>query len=546
MAFSVGTAALVSFGSIARAAVYTAPSCSASDVQATASSASDGDTVLVPGGSSCTWTTVVTMTKGFTLDGQGVADIAFGSGAGLALNAQPGASAVVTGFAFHNGFINGGYPIAVNTTSAPLNAPFRIYGNRLDDAGHQGGPVTLIGVVGFGPGLIDHNTMTTANGADEVIHLLGSGSAADTSGWSNDVVPGGPDMVFLENNVFTNTSGTVSSSAEEAYYGAQMVFRYNTLTFEANDVHQGGLSGRWAEIYGNTYAVAGVNLSAYWQFRGGSGLVYDNVASGAPCCQDPYPTAQFGPDCPSSDQCTGAWPIATQVGTGINQTTSSPVYVWANASTVDGSTQSIQDSLGYTNGTQAGATPTACTHPGGVCDVVATTTAPSSWVRCESAADVAAGCPVSYSYTPYPYPHPLDNLSPACAGMGCPVATTGDGGVDAAGDAAPAPGSEAGAGTDASAADAGDSGGADGSVGPCAEGGVGSDAGAPARTDSGGSDASGGPTGLKGGSAGGCGCTTVDEPERGGCGAAAFAMAGVLLAFVSRRRGYRTRSRAAA
>jgi len=165
--------------------------------------------------------------------------------------------------------------------------------------------------------------------------------------------------------------------------------------------------------------------------RGGSGVVYDNISSQSPCCQDPYPGAQFGPDCPSSDQCTGSWPIPTQVGTGIHETTTSPVYVWGNSRTIDGSMQSIQDGLGYTNGTQAGPTPTSCSHPGNVCDVVVTAVAPSSWVRCESAADVSAGCPVPYTYRPYPYPHPLDDLATMCFGAGCAVEKQPDSGAAA-------------------------------------------------------------------------------------------------------------------
>src|ERR1700722_12461679 len=422
---------LAALSSEARAATHTASSCSVADLQAAVGSSGDGDTVLVPGGS-CTWMTVLTVSKGITLDGQG-ATITFGSGSGVDLNTDGAASAVVTGFTFNNGFASGQYPIAVTTTSAPFNAPFRIYNNTLNDDGQQGGAITFIGVSGFGPGIIDHNTFTTAAGGDEVIHLLGSGNPTETFGWSNDVVPGGPNMVFLENNVFINTNATYLAAAEEAYYGAQWVFRYNHLTFEENDVHQGGLSGRWAEIYDNTYAVNGVAknltnpLPDYWQFRGGSGVVYDNISSQSPCCQDPYPGAQFGPDCPSSDQCTGSWPIPTQVGTGIHETTSSPIYVWGNSATVDGSTQAIQSSLSYTNGTQAGPSPTSCTHPGNVCDVVVGATAPSSWVRCQSAADVEAGCPVTYTYKAYVYPHPLDDLPTSCFGAGCPPPQT-DGG----------------------------------------------------------------------------------------------------------------------
>jgi hypothetical protein len=181
-------------------------------------------------------------------------------------------------------------------------------------------------------------------------------------------------------------------------------------------------------------------------------VVFDNIASESPCCQDPYPGAQFGPDCPgSSDQCTGAWPIPTQIGTGIHETTNSPVYVWGNSGTVNGATQSIQGSISYTNGTQEGATPTSCTHPGDVCDVVVTATAPSTWVRCQSAADVAAGCPVAYTYNPYTYPHPLDDLPMTVFGGSC-VVQEGDAGSATEGGAPP--GTDAGSGSDSGSGDA--------------------------------------------------------------------------------------------
>ena len=517
LGYVLAPAGLCGIGTAAHARTATAASCSVADVQAAVAAGADGDTVLVPAGG-CTWTSALTISVGLTLDGQGAAIITFGAGGGLTIDADPVASTVVTGFTFDNGFTNGSFPIAVNTTSAPFNAPFRISNDSLSDDGRQGGPVTLIGILGFGPGLIDHDTFTTANGADEVIHLLGSGDPSDASGWSDDVVPGGPDMVFLENDLFTNTSTDVSTSAEEAYYGARLVFRHNTLSFEANDVHQGGLSGRWAEIYDNTYEINGssIPLSAYWQFRGGSGVVFDNVSSEAPCCEDPYPGAQFGPDCPSSDTCTGAWPIPTQVGTGIGQTTNSPVYVWSNDGTIEGSTQSIQGSLDYTNGTEAGATATSCTHPGGLCDVVVTASPPASWVRCQSAADVSAGCPVAYTYTPYTYPHPLDDRSAACVGAGCPFASGSGTGGSSGGSAATAGGS--GGGTTA----AGSSSGGAGNFGSGSTSGSGAATGnGTGRSTSGGSVASSGSAGRGGTAApdaggtarGGCGCNSGSAGE---------------------------------
>jgi hypothetical protein len=454
---TLGVVAAVLTASHAGAMTHPAVSCSVADVQTAVAAATDGDTVVIPGGS-CTWMSAVTISKGITLDAQG-AVVTFGMGSGLTVSTDAVASAVVTGFTFNGGFKDGGYPIVINTTNTPFNLAFRFYNNTLNDDGSQGS-ITFIGVTGFGPGLVDHNTFTTTAGADEVVHLLGSGTPMDASGWSNDVMPGGPNMTFLENNVFVNDNPTYETSAEEAYYGAQLVFRYNHLTFEGNDIHQGGLAGRWAEVYDNTYEINGTAkglanpLADYWQFRGGSGVVFDNIASEAPCCQDPYPGAQFGPDCPgSSDVCTGAWPIPTQVGTGIHETTNSPIYVWNNNATTDGSMQSIQSHLGYTNGTQAGPTPTSCTHFGNVCDVVATAAAPSSWVRCESAADVTAGCPVTYVYMPYVYPHPLDDLPTSCFGAGC-VAQQPDGGAPTDAGAPPGDGAVA---TDSGVRDGGPS-----------------------------------------------------------------------------------------
>jgi hypothetical protein len=56
------------------------------------------------------------------------------------------------------------------------------------------------------------------------------------------------------------------------------------------------------------------------------------------------------------------------------------------------------------------------------CDVVALTSHPSTLTRCQTAADVTAGCPVTYTYTPYTYPHPLDTsaatVSSSLSGIG--------------------------------------------------------------------------------------------------------------------------------
>ncbi|MGC1361822.1 MAG: hypothetical protein WA826_11650, partial [Silvibacterium sp.] len=381
-----------------------AASCSASDVQTAINSASDGDTVLVPNatcssGTPATWTSGITVSKGIYLNGQG-SYVAFGSGGSLTINEDAVHGALVENFNFKNGFTNGGCPVTFNIAAS--DQPSRYTSITHSDTTNSG-PVTLLCINGLGTMLVDHNTFTTTNGADEVIHILGLGSGGDN--WTDDLIPGSPHMIYIETNTFQNNAGALSS-AEEAYYGAEFVFRYDTLYLEQNDIH-GGDGGRWGEIYQNTYHINGSFApSNLMQFRGGSGLYYDNHSSGTVCCSDPNPSVSIGPDCPSSDICSGSWPVAKQIGRGMNATTYSPLYAWGNDS-------AIQANIGASGGQSLVLVGTATTdsthcsgHPGNVCDAVVTSSMPTLQ-RCESAADVAAGCPVSFSYTAFTYPYPL-------------------------------------------------------------------------------------------------------------------------------------------
>lgn len=386
------------------ATTRTAASCSVTDIQSAINASSNGDTVLVPGAVSCptgshaTWNSAINVTVGITLSGQGTSYIDFGTSGALNLTSNTSAGLMVTGLNFNNGFINGGCPITWNITQS--TKPGRFTSNTYTDNGAAGEPVTMFCPSGNGTLLIDANTFTSSNGADELIHLLGPGGS-----WTDDLIPGQPQMIYIETNTFTNAGGVVSS-AEEAFGGAEFAFRDNTLNLEQNDVHDGTNGARWAEIYNNTYHIAGsFAVSNYIQFRGGSGLYYSNHSVGSPCCSDPLPTASIGPDCPSSDTCTGTWPVALQVGRGYNTTTYSPMYAWGNDA-------NIQSNIGASGGQSlvvVGSSASACTggHTGNVCDAVATASLPPL-VRCQSAADVSTGCPVSYAYTAWTYPYPLD------------------------------------------------------------------------------------------------------------------------------------------
>jgi hypothetical protein len=417
----------------AHATTRTAASCSVADIQTQVNASTDGDTVLVPGGtcgagSPVTWTTTLTINVGITLDGQG-ANILWptaGPSGFLILNADTTASAFITGFTFNGGYIPGapGCPIKLSTSNSPPTKSYRFYSNTLTNTVPQG---VMLCAMGTGPGLIDHNSFTTSVNT-ELIQVYGV--QGDQSTWTSDLVPGGSNFLFVEDNTFTNNDSTYVAGAINDYYGAKLVFRHNTLYFAAVDAHAGpnnGLNGtRWMEVYSNTFKMPTLSNQAYAYFsniRGGSGMFYGNHVTGAPI-QRPWPTFTLGLLSGSSDLQTGTWPLNYQAGRGIISNslfTYSPYYSWGNDANMGVADNCSK--LGGICSTSAtyvaiGSGPTdavnCSVHPGGVCDGVEfgpNTSTPPALKRCQSAADVAAGCPVSYTYTPYTYPHPLQGVS---------------------------------------------------------------------------------------------------------------------------------------
>jgi hypothetical protein len=390
---------------------YTAASCSSSDFNTALSSATDGDTVQGPnGGGSATWantSNLVNISAGITFNGNGCT-ITFDRGSNngvLNITADTTAGFTMTGFTFVNGFVNGGYPISIMESST--SKTWRVYNTSLTDSGSDG-TITFIGISGIGSGLFDHNSLSAAGGADEMIHILGGGGG--TLDWGENIVPGSSAMDFFENNTFTESGSPCA--AEEGYYGSVFAFRYNQLNTCGVDVH--GYNGtdygiRWYEFYDNSFTANGSSdCCAY--LRGGSGVFFNNTKSGSSGSN----SINVGPLCGSSDDCSGSWPMPSQNGRGINATTYSPQYIWGNStmSLVNKTTTYIQIGTAPTDATNCSG------HPGDVCDAVSTTTQPSSLDICQTTAAVTASCPVGYAYTPYTYPHPLDNCSSSQFGAG--------------------------------------------------------------------------------------------------------------------------------
>jgi hypothetical protein len=369
----------VLLGTGALAKTVTSVSCSVGDVQAAIDAAVAGDTVLVQGGS-CTWNSVVTIsaTAQIALDGGGNTTITWGSSGGLSITAGTTASTSVTGFTFNGSFTNGSCPISFATDTSPLTQAFRFHANTLN-GGNPSAPGTFICVSGNGPGLLDHNSFSTSHGADEMIHVLGDGPS-DDSGWSDSVPPGGPNMIFIEDNTFICTS-SVLASALQSYYGARTVIRHNTFTNAQIDQHgtSGMIGARWWEVYNNS-------IDSNICLRAGSGVVFSNTN---------------GPQVLMVEEDSG-YPALYQIGRGQNQTLD-PAYVWDDgtptlntvgcAPPVAGMVQLNRDLYVANSGT---ALPSTCTinQPFWKSDE-------GTLYKCTSANIWTA------YYIPYTYPHPL-------------------------------------------------------------------------------------------------------------------------------------------
>src|SRR6185295_13960607 len=109
------------------ASTTTTASCSVADVSAAITSASRGDTVLVPAGS-CTWSSSLTITKGLKLQGAGIGSTVITSSQSSMISYQPDATAItnnerfeVSGFTLTSTITSGGSgAIFVTTPAAAL------------------------------------------------------------------------------------------------------------------------------------------------------------------------------------------------------------------------------------------------------------------------------------------------------------------------------------------------------------------------------------------------------------------------------------------
>jgi hypothetical protein len=361
IAFRYLVVLLCSFGAGAQAATISAKSCSSADVQSAINSASSGDTVSLPPGCSATWNTgvVIPSSKGITLAGGGAA-VARGSLADrealISFASNAAATTRISGFNFSDQKASGGAFITI-TDGSETSAKFRI-----DNCTFNAPDMDIfIRVLAPVYGVIDHNTFQWNSNA-EVIHIEAYG-AGSTAGWTNDVIPGSDQAVYIEDNKFlSTTSGNPAyfwgASAVQSYYGARTVFRYNYCQMCQVDQHgtAGMVGARWWEIYENTfYVVQNGNQSSYVALRGGSGVVFNNHTSGY---------ANSGAGVITLYEEDSGYPALYQIGRGKNQALA-PAYVWGNSSTmtVESASSNVQVKRDFYLSAMPGYTPFVYPHP---------------------------------------------------------------------------------------------------------------------------------------------------------------------------------------
>jgi hypothetical protein len=393
---------------------FTAASASQADITACVSAltANTPSTILVPANAGVSYSSAVDLPNNVcvTVNGQGAVTIT----SNLAFTLEPSNSCEtrITGFTFTGA--SGNPPncdINISSSIGDGTSTYRIDHNTFTDLASA----IFVCAAGGGPGLIDHNTFNVS-GAAEDIHNLGYGTGSST-GWTNSVIPGSLNALYIETNTFNNSDPTFICSITEGYYGSRTVVRYNTMNFCQVDQHgtSGAVGARWFEVYDNTFNNLNQNQCCVVTIRGGSGVIWGNTHVGNNA-SDPQSIAIYYDGSGGSN----TWPASWQPGSGIGGNAnphgscaggtlnSAPIQLWGNDTFWNPIQLSVSGVAGQVVLNRDVFTTTSATIPN-----------PISWE--EQSGDT---CSTTYTYAPAVYPHPLVSGSTG-SGIGGGVKLTG-------------------------------------------------------------------------------------------------------------------------
>ena len=352
--------------SLASASIKTASTCTQRDVQTAIDSAVDGDTVQVPAGT-CAWTSstvaAVTITHAITLQGSGCAldgDGRATTPCGTVIIDNTAIdwnkTAIEVNYSGSSLVRITGFEIILNHSTGNYSGEIRIEGGaskfRVDHCVFNGGTHTkanAISVYDTTYGVIDHNTFLSGDGnAWKALQI--SVSSTDSVAWANALSLGTANAVYMEDNTFTQNvaQGSLAYRVVDNGPGGRLVFRYNILN-NTGDVGGHGWdsdpsSAISSEVYNNTFnhTVTGNYYTAI-AFRGGTGVIFNNVFSATAGGWDTFINLYYYCCCASNQTCQSprtyqaAYPGHEQPGSAPNGSggqVSAPIYEWSNTTSV--------------------------------------------------------------------------------------------------------------------------------------------------------------------------------------------------------------------
>jgi hypothetical protein len=324
------------------AATQTAASCSTSDVQAAVNAASDGDTVIIPGGS-CTWTSGISTTKQIQIQGQNYTSTPGGRSTQAVIIVNNSTTGPLFEFTSGNTYHVGVTGIRFNEGTGSLNhlrfngtgskvplvndCYFEIknrFGNEPDiDAIawlSQGGVMWNTWIQGVGGG----NAQCCPEGSSIRITSPRPWESASTMG---SLDTNGTVNVYVEDSTWKDFGASPNIDDN-----GRFVMRHSLLDGVSGLTHgfTSTKGGRHAEYYDNTFTTTSDNRNIagrYFWLRAGTIIFTDNVVN----AQNVGYGTPFLVGIGDIVAPTG-YPMARQPGWGHDGTNSviDPIYLWNN------------------------------------------------------------------------------------------------------------------------------------------------------------------------------------------------------------------------
>jgi hypothetical protein len=271
--------------------VITAASPALASVTTAVALAKDGDTVVIPAGTS-EWSNTLTVTKAITIQGAGVTGLdgtrtiikdnvpgtTEENSSCFNLQTIAGKSYRITGFEFRNG----------TRTKRLTKGVIRVVGNshniRVDNCKFTLTANRSLTVWDWALGVCDHCDFLAIDAPIHVAHQAWAGGKMGDGSWSSPHTLGTADAWYVEDCTFAPVPGTVSAiGMVDSEFGGRFVVRHCTATNAHQDSHgsEGGADRgtRQFEVYENKF-IASAGYSSTGQNRGGSGVYFNNTCTG--------------------------------------------------------------------------------------------------------------------------------------------------------------------------------------------------------------------------------------------------------------------------